>query len=645
MNPPRIHFRHFHFQCFAFLFVLLIFPSVLRAQTPVREEPFDVRARYTKREVMVPMRDGRRLFTAIYAPRDAEQSAAQNGRSYPFMLTRTPYSVAPYGANDYRQTLGPSVGFAREGYIFVYQDVRGRFMSEGDFVHVRPHNPSERRGRTDIDENTDTYDTVEWLLRNVAGNNGRVGMWGISYPGFYTSAGIIDSHPAIRAASPQAPVANWFMGDDWHHNGALMLAHAFTWLSANDRPRPAPTSESPPRFQYPTPDGYQFFLDTGTIGQINERYFRGERPFWNDILQHGTYDEFWQARNILPHLRGIRPAVMTVGGWFDSENLYGALETYRSIEERNPRATNILTMGPWEHGHWAGTEGDALGDLRFGAQTARYYREQIELPFFNFYLKDRGTLRLPEAYVFVTGANEWRTFESFPPRPSTERRLYFHSNGRLSFDAPTANTGDEFDEYVSDPLRPVPHLSGVFPGMKRGYMAEDQRFAARRPDVLVYQTEPLAEDMTVCGEISPNLFVSTTGTDSDFVVKLIDVFPDNAPDPEPNPTNVRMGGFQMLVRGEPMRAKFRNSFERPEAMRPGEVTPINFTMPDACHMFRRGHRLMVHIQSTWFPLVDRNPQRFMDIYGATERDFGRATQRLYHSQRYGSHVRLNVLTQ
>lgn len=624
---------------FAVSLLSLVFLSTdaLRAQTPVNE-PFDVRARYTKREVMIPMRDGVRLFTTIYAPRDAGES----GRAYPVMMSRTPYSVAPYGANNYRQSLGPSIGFAREGYIFVYQDVRGRFMSEGEFVHVRPH-IEERRGQNDIDESTDTYDTVEWLLRNVAGNSGRIGMWGISYPGFYTSAGIINSHPAIRVASPQAPVADWFMGDDWHHNGALFLAHAFTWLSANDRPRPAPTTQSPARFQYPTPDGYQFFLNLNTIGEINERRFRGERPFWNEILRHGTYDEFWQARNILPRLRGIRPAVMTVGGWFDSENLYGALQTYRAIERQNPRITNLIVMGPWEHGHWAGTEGDALGDLRFGAQTARYYREQIELPFFNFYLKDGGTLRVPEAHIFITGANEWRTFDSFPPRASNERRLYFQSNGGLSFDAPT-NTDEEFDEYVSDPARPVPHLPGIFPGMKRGYMTEDQRFAARRPDVLVYQTAPLAEDMTVCGEITPSLFVSTTGTDSDFVVKLIDVFPDDAPDPEPNPTNVRMGGFQMLVRGEPMRAKFRNSFERPEAMTPNEVTPLQFVMPDACHNFRRGHRIMVHLQSSWFPLMDRNPQRFMDIYQATERDFQRATQRLYRSRQYGSHLRLNVLT-
>ena len=636
MNRLRFRWRPSLSLPLALLFVFLL-PPALSAQTPVSLETFDLRPRYTKREVMIPMRDGVRLFTAIYAPRDAGSA----GRTYPIMLTRTPYSVAPYGADEYRQSLGPSMSFTQEGYIFVYQDVRGRFMSEGEFAHVRPHRAA-RRGPREIDESTDTYDTVEWLLRNVRGHNGRVGMWGISYPGFYTSAGIINSHPAIRAASPQAPVADWFMGDDWHHNGALFLAHAFTWLYNNDRPRPAPTTQAPPRLQYPTPDAYQFFLEAGPLSSINERYFQGERPFWSEILRHGTYGEFWQERNILRHLRGIRPAVMTVGGWFDSENLYGALYTYRSIEEKNPGITNLLVMGPWEHGHWASTEGDALLGLRFGAPTANYYREQIELPFFNFYLKDKGTLRLPEAYIFVTGANQWRTYDAYPPRETVARALYFHPNGQLSF-APPSAASDEFDEYISDPHRPVPHLPGIFPGMRRGYMAEDQRFAARRSDVLVYQTEPLTEDLTICGEIRPDLFVSTSGTDADFIVKLIDVFPADAPDPEPNPTGVRMGGYQMLVRGEPMRAKFRNSFTHPEPMRPNEVARLQFTMPDACHTFLRGHRIMVHLQSTWFPLVDRNPQTFVDIYQATARDFQRATQRLYRSARHRSHLQLNVL--
>lgn len=610
-----------------------------RAQTPNSDPKFDVRAGYTKREVMIPMRDGVRLFTTIYAPKDATAS-----KTYPIMLTRTPYSVAPYGEAEFRQELGPSAAFARAGYIFVYQDVRGRFMSEGEFVHVRPHKDAPVSTKN-ISESTDAYDTVEWLLKNVPGHNARVGMWGISYPGFYTAAGVIDSHPAIKAASPQAPVADWFTGDDWHHNGTLFLAHAFTWLYNNDRPRPAPTSQSPPRLEYPTPDGYQFFLEAGPISNINEKYFEGARPLWNDITRHATYDEFWRARNILPHLVNIRPAVMTVGGWFDSENLYGALKTYRAIEDQNPNIFNVLVMGPWEHGHWASTDGDWLGDLRFGAKTAAFYRASIELPFFNFHLKDekdQGALRLPEAYLFDTGTHEWRTFESYPPREEKTRSLYFHAHGKLAFDQLAHEDG--FDEYVSDPARPVPHLGGVFPGMKRGYMAEDQRHASRRPDVLVYQSDVLTEDLTVIGPVAANLYVSTTGTDADFIVKLIDVYPDDAKDPEPNSHAAPAGGLQMLVRGEPFRAKFRNSFERPEPMKPGTVTRLQWTMPDVCHTFKKGHRLMIHVQSTWFPLVDRNPQKFVDIYRARASDFQRATQRLHRSRRFDSHLKLNVAT-
>lgn len=620
-----------------FLF-LFAYPLLARAQTPIGTPDYDLRANYTKREVMIPMRDGARLMTAIYAPK---QTGGAQPRTYPVMLNRTPYSITPYGADAYPNSLGPSELFARAGYVFVYQDVRGRFMSEGDFVHVRPVAAAGDKAGTNtktIDESTDTYDTIEWLMRNVPDNNGRVGMWGISYPGFYASMGLIGAHPALRAASPQAPVANWFIGDDWHHNGTLFLAHAYTWLANNDRPRPKPTAQLPERLRYPTPDGYQFFLDAGPISSINEKYFKGDRPFWNEILSHPTYDEFWKARDIRPHLKGVRPAVLTVGGWFDSENLYGALYTYRAIEEQNPGATNVLVMGPWEHGHWAGTEGDALGALSFGARTARFYREQIELPFFNKYLKDENTGVAAEAHVFVTGENAWRQFAAWPPRPAAERSLYFRADGALSFDAPT-NVDDRYDEYVSDPARPVPHLPGVFPGMKRGYMTEDQRFASRRTDVLTYQTAPLDAPLTVCGEIKPTLFVSTSGTDSDFVVKLIDVFPDDAPDQG----GERVGGYQMLIRGEPFRAKFRNGLAQPEAMVPGKVEKISFTMPDACHTFGRGHRVMAQVQSSWFPLVDRNPQTMTDIYRATAKDFVRATERLHRSKQFDSHVKLNVV--
>ncbi|MGH9944340.1 MAG: CocE/NonD family hydrolase [Pyrinomonadaceae bacterium] len=595
------------------------------------QEAFDVKANYTKLERQIPMRDGVKLFTSIYLPKDASQK-------YPVMLNRTPYTVAPYGPEEYKSSLGPSPAFAREGYIFVYQDVRGRWMSEGDYVNVRPHKSA--KGPREIDESTDTYDTVEWLLKNVPNHNGRVGMWGISYPGFYVSAGIIDSHPAIKAASPQAPIADWFIGDDFHHNGTLFLPHGFNFLASFGRPRPQPTTVRPPRFEHGTPDGYKFFLELGPLRNADEKYFKGDVAFWNEMMAHPNYDEFWQARNLLPHLKNIRAAVLTVGGWFDAEDLYGALKTYDSIERKNPGIYNVLVMGPWFHGGWARGDGEGLGDVRFGSKTSVFYREQIELPFFNFHLKDKGTLALPEAYTFRTGANAWERHAEWPPKGARPASLYFHPNGKLSFTPPDAR-GQHFDEYVSDPARPVPFTDKIAIGMTREYMVDDQRHAARRPDVLVYQSDVLDRDVTIAGPITPSLFVSTTGTDSDFVVKLIDVYPDDAPDNEPNPAGVSMGGYQTLVRGEPMRARFRNNFSRPEPMTPGKVTKIEFTMPDAYHTFKKGHRIMVQVQSTWFPLVDRNPQKFVEnINTATEADFQKATQRIYRGGDAATQVRV-----
>ncbi len=583
---------------------------------------------------MIPMRDGVKLFTAIYAPRDRSQT-------YPIILNRTPYSVSPYGPEQYRTALGPSLFMQNEKYIFVYQDVRGKFMSEGEWVEVRPHKP-RKSGPTDIDESTDTYDTIEWLLKNVPNNSGRVGMWGISYPGFYTSMGSIDAHPALKAASPQAPIADWFIGDDFHHNGALFLPHAFNFFATLGKRRPKPTTEFPPRFQHGTPDGYRFFLELGPLANANRKYLHGEVGFWNDLMDHPTYDAYWQARDVRPHLRNIKPAIMTVGGWFDAEDLFGALETYKTIERTNPGARNTLVMGPWFHGGWARSDGDVLGDINFGSKTSLAYQETVELPFFNCLLKDKCTGgQLPEAMVFETGSNTWRRHESWPPKNVESRDLFLNANGKLAFTADTAVAG--FDEYVSDPARPVPFINGVDIGMTREYMVEDQRFASRRPDVLVYKTDVLDRDVTLAGPIKATLFVSTTGTDSDFIVKLIDVFPDTTADPDPNPTGVRMGGYQMLVRGEPMRAKFRNSFSTPEAMIPGKVTKVEFTLPDVNHAFLRGHRIMIQIQSSWFPLVDRNPQKFVDINRATEADFQKATQRVYRSGSNRSRIAVSVL--
>ena len=612
---------------------LLLAACYASASITLAQPEADVKAHYNKIEQQITMRDGIKLFTSIYTPKD-------KSKKYPIMLSRTPYSVAPYGPNEYKTSVGPSLLFQKERFIFVYQDVRGKLMSEGDYVNMRPHIPS-KTGKA-VDESSDTWDTIDWLVKNVPNNNGRVGMWGISYPGFYTTMGIIDAHPALKAASPQAPIADWFIGDDFHHNGTLFLPHAFNFLATFGQPRPKPTTEFAPRFEHGTPDGYKFFLEMGPVANADKKYLKGQVAFWNEMLAHPNYDDYWRDRSTLAHLKSVRPAVMTVGGWFDAENLYGALNTYKTIERMNPGARNTLVMGPWFHGGWSRGDGELLGNVRFGAPTSVFYREKIELPFFNCLLKDRCDRTLPEAYVFETGSNQWRTYDQWPPANTKRAGIFLHPGGTLSFSRPISSRF-AYDEYVSDPARPVPSINSTAIGMTREYMTDDQRFAATRPDVLVYQTEPLRETVTLAGPIVATLFVSTSGTDSDFVVKLIDVFPDSTPDIEPNPTGVRMGGYQMLVRGEPMRARFRNSYTKPEAMAPNRVTKIEFTLPDANHAFLKGHRIMVQIQSSWFPLVDRNPQTFVDINRATESDFRKATQRVYRSPQYGSHLTLTVL--
>lgn len=583
----------------------------------------------------IPMRDGVELFTSVYVPKDASNT-------YPILLTRTPYGVGPYGASNYPQPGGPMKWYANERFVFAYQDVRGRNASEGEFVHVRPHRPN--KGLQDIDESTDTYDTVDWLVKRVPQNNGKVGMLGISYPGFYSAAGMIDAHPALKCVSPQAPVTEWFIGDDFRHNGALYLAHAFRFLSRFGQPLKKPTRQAPIPFDYETPDGYEFYLNLGPLDEVQDRHFDSEIIFWDELLDHDTYDGFWKQRLILPHLNNIRPAVMTVGGWFDAEDLYGPLHVYRTTEEQSPGAYNTLVMGPWAHGDWHGGDGERLGNVAFHQKTGVFYRDQIELPFLRHFLKGAADPNLPEAFVFETGTNQWRKYNSWPPHNTTAQTLYFHSGGRLSFEPPAETRAeDAFDEYVSDPAKPVPFIPNIAIGMTREHMLDDQRFASTRPDVLVYATEPLTEDLTIAGPIVPQLFVSTTGTDSDWVVKLIDVYSGDFPAPNPNPTGVQLGGYQQLVRGEVMRGKFRNSFEHPEPFDPGHVTKVEYTMPDAYHTFRRGHRIMIQIQSSWFPLVDRNPQRFMDIYHAKADDFQKATQRVYRRPQASSQLRIHVL--
>jgi hypothetical protein len=608
--------------------------SAEKEETP-EEHAVWIKANYTKYEHMIPMRDGVKLFTSVYAPKD-------DSKPYPIMLTRTPYSVSPYGVNSYKTSIGPSRQFAKDLFIFAYQDVRGRMGSEGEFVNVRPYKPV-KSGPQDIDETTDTYDTVDWLVKNVPNNNGKAGQWGISYPGFYAAMGAIDAHPAMKASSPQAPVTDWFIGDDFHHNGAFYLAHAFRFFWRFGMPVEEPTRNPVRTFDFKTPDGYEFFLNLGPLTNLNERFFKNEVPFWNEMTQHTAYDDFWKERDLRVGLKNIKPAVMTVGGWFDAEDLFGPLKVYETIEKTTPGAHNMLVMGPWYHGQWAGNDGDKMGHVPFNAKTSLFYREKIELPFFKHYLKDEPGLDLPDAYVFETGTNQWRRYDTWPPKAVTEKTLYFHNGGVLSFDPPAETGNAAHDEYISDPAKPVPFIPNVSIGMTREHMLDDQRFASSRTDVLVYMTDLLEEDITIAGPITPSMHVSTTGTDSDWVVKLIDVYSGDFPNPNPNPAGVEMGGYQQLVRGEAMRGRFRNSFEKPEPFEPGKVSKVEYIMPDAYHTFRRGHRIMVHVQSSWFPLIDRNPQKFVDIYNAKKEDFQKATQRVYRSKQAPSSVRLTIL--
>jgi putative CocE/NonD family hydrolase len=621
-------------------FPLLLGVALVAATSAFGQGKEAVLAGYTKYEYRIPMRDGVRLFTSIYVPKD-------DSTPYPILMTRTPYSVGPYGVDKYRDNLGPSPLFGKEGYIFVYQDVRGRWMSEGEFVNMRPHNPA-KSGPKHIDESTDTSDTIEWLLKTVKNHNGKVGLWGISYPGFYTAAGMIDAHRALKAASPQAPINDWFVGDDFHHNGVLFLPHCFNFMANFGKPRPGPTTRFPYLpFEHGTPDGYDFFLKMGPLANADAKYLKGEVEFWNEAMRHGTYDEFWKARNLRPHLKAIKPAVLTVGGWFDAENLFGALETYKNVEKQSPdNPANTLVMGPWVHGGWSRDDGDKLGDVKFNAKTAPYYREHIELPFFEYHLKGKGTWKPPEAWVFETGTNVWRKYDAWPPKGADTTTLFLNAAGGLAASRPSdtaAANGEAFDEFVSDPAKPVPYLDKTAIGMQKEYMVADQRFASRRPDVLAYQTEPLTEDLAIAGPVEVTLHVSTTGTDADWVVKLIDVYPDDYPDPDPNPTNLKMGGYQQLVRGDIFRGKFRHSFEKPEPFEPGKPAPVKFTLPDVCHCFRPGHKVMVQVQSTWFPLADRNPQTFCNIYSAKESDFKKATHRVYRSPDTASGITVRIV--
>ncbi|MBI4621631.1 MAG: CocE/NonD family hydrolase [Verrucomicrobia bacterium] len=608
-----------------------------------------VRENYSKYDYRIPMRDGVRLFTSVYVPKDFQT----DGKTYPIMLQRTPYSVRPYGVDQFPASLGPSELYARDKFIFVYQDVRGRYMSEGEFTLTRPYKPI-KNGPKDTDETSDAYDTIDWLVKNVPGNSGKVGMWGVSQPGFFVSAAMIDAHPALIAVSPQAPVTDYYLGDDSYHNGAFMLAHRFRFYQGFKQREgdPSPPPPPPPGVDLGTPDGYEFFLNLGSLANAEEKYFKRQQPFWTAHMENTSYTEFWKSRSIWRHFKGIKPAVLTVGGWFDQEDPMGPLRTFKEVEKNAPVGRNMLVMGPWTHGGFARGDGDRVGNVNFGSKTGQFYREKIEFPFFLHFLKGKGDSSLSKAWVFETGVNQWRRFDAWPPRQSVVRKMFLSGEGKLSMEsAPPPG----FEEYIADPNRPVPYLAHVSMAVRPDYMTEDQRFAATRPDVLVFKTEPLEGDVTLMGPIGVDLKVSTTGTDADFVVKLIDVYPGDYPDfnaapavagapARLEPANaIKMGSYQQLVRGEPFRGKYRQSFEQPVPFVPGQPERITFELPDVAHTFRRGHRIMVQVQSSWFPLTDRNPQKFMDIPNARATDFQKATQRVFIGGADGSRLDLRVL--
>jgi len=575
---------------------------------------------YTKKEVTIPMRDGTKLFTTIYVPKN-------NSEKHPILLTRTPYSVRPYG-KDFRPFWNSYVmRYFREGYVMVYQDIRGKYMSEGNFEVVRPFNPNKKTSK-DIDEASDSYDTIDWLVNNIDNNNGRAGAFGISFPGFYATMVALSGHPALKAVSPQAPVTDRFFGDDDHHNGVLMLQDAFDFHVAWGFAAPSqpPSTEKVTPFNITTQDAYNYYLTLGALPNFTK--LAGDSiKFWHDMMDHPNLDAWWKARDARSGIKDVKPAMLVTGGLFDAEDGYGAWQTYQALVKKSPGTTSKLIVGPWFHGQWAGKDGTHLGNVQFGSNTAPYYQD-LEVQFFNYYLKGIGEDTLPKATVFFTGENQWHSFKEWPLSYIKYTPVYLQSQGTLSFNR-QQTLKPSFDTYISDPAKPVPYAEKVGSYRTREYMDDDQRFAARRTDVLVYSTPVLDKEITLAGPIIADLMVRLSSTDADFIVKLIDVFPDTIPANQL--TSYPMGGYQMLVRAETMRGKFRNSFEKPEPFTPGKPTQVKYTLPDVAHTFKKGHKIMIQVQSTWFPLTDRNPQQFIDINKAKDADFIKETIDVYHN--------------
>ena len=611
-------------KCFL-LSMLLVSLISLQAQNA---DSLWVRENYYKIERMVPMRDGTKLFTAFYIPKDSSEK-------HPILFNRTPYSCSPYGEDKFsgRLLFTYWVNYLKEGYIIAIQDVRGKWMSEGEFMDIRPFNPAKKG--TETDEASDTYDAIDWMINNIPSNNKRVGVFGISYPGFYSTMAALSGHPALKAVSPQAPVTEWFMGDDFHHNGAFFLMDGFSFYSGFGKPRPKPTTQGSPGYQFKTQDNYDFYLKTGALKNF-AKIMGDSIAFWKDLYAHPNYDDWWKARNPMNFVTNVKPAMLIVGGLFDAEDCSGAWNLYKAIEAKSKFTENKLVMGPWSHGGWGGrADGSYLGNVRFGSKTSEYYQRNIEIPFFNFYLKLRGTVHdIAEATIFFTGENEWRNMKQWPPKEITSMDINLVPGENLALEIVHRKFG-KYSEYISDPAHPVPYTEDVHLGRTAEYMTDDQRFASRRTDVLTFSTDVLGEDLTVAGPVIADLVTSISTTDADFVVKIIDVFPDtfryenNYLSARPGTQAYPMGGYQMLVRGEIMRGRYRNSFEKPEAFKPNERTNVKFTLPDIAHTFKKGHKLMIQVQSSWFPLADRNPQKFVNIYTCDDSDFQKATIRIY----------------
>ncbi|MDQ2719985.1 MAG: CocE/NonD family hydrolase [Bacteroidota bacterium] len=598
---------------------------------------------YTKLEQYIPMRDGIKLFTSFYIPKD------ENSK-HPFLMTRTPYSCAPYGADKFLPLWRSYVmKYAKENFILVRQDVRGRFMSEGKFEDVRPFNKN-KKGKQ-IDEASDTYDAIDWMVKNIKNNNGKVGVFGTSYPGFYSTEAALSGHPALVAVSPQAPVTDWFMGDDFHHKGAFFVMDGFSFYPFFGTPHPKPSTTYTAGFSFKSDDNYDAYLKTGALKNF-AKSMGDSIPFWNELYQHPNYDAWWQARNARVGLYNVKPAMLWVGGLFDAEDCFGALNSYKACEKQSPQTNSKLVMGPWYHGQWS-REGNFMGNVRFASNTSAYFQDSIEIPFFNHYLLGKENPDLAEATIFFTGENNWKKLATWPPKNIENENLYLAEGGKLSLDnkpdvtvTDKRNSNSQFDEYTSDPSHPVPYTQDVHERRTREYMDDDQRFASRRPDVLTYETEILNSNVTLAGPVIADLMTSISTTDADFVVKLIDVFPDDFTynkEEKGNDKGYPMGGYQMLVRAEIMRGKFRNSFEKPEPFFPGKITEVKWELPDVAHTFLPGHRIMIQIQSSWFPLADRNPQKFMDIYKADDSDFQKSNIRIYHDATHESKIILPVV--